>query len=296
MLIEKDHFSLARFPTLATVDWAVAAEADMLQINEFVPGGVYHSEHLIWRGDLSDIRTPEEFIKSKRDRKAHHKALEFFAQQGMQVKLLPMTEPLFSEFRELYNDTTMVRERPVRFDLESTVLGKMKVGQSVFLIGLFDAKSKLLSALIFSVYNGKVAVSFGAKRKFPVRGGAGGVFEHELAKYCLEHGYTDVSHGTATNPVGLYTQAGVFEFKARYGYSAHPMGRWCSTFIKNTSVALSDLVFVGMHEGREAYTVITSGDAKEALQKYATHEVASVVVRTPQQVEKEYQKLLKNRK
>lgn len=295
MLLEKNGVSLARFSSLDDVDWSMAAEADLLQVTQFVPGGMYHSEHMIWRGDLTDLNQPEEMIKSKRERKSVGKAQEYFRDQLLQVKVVRMTEGLFHEFKSLYEDTTMVRERPLRFDLDSLVLGKMRVGQTVHLIGLFDGK-KLISGLLFSVFGNKVSVSFGAKRKFPVRGGVGGLFEYELVRFCLEHGYTDITHGTSLNPSGLYTQAGVFEFKARYGYSAHPMGRWCSTFIKNTSVALSDFVFVGMYEGRETYTVVASGDAKDALQKYATQEVSSVVVLTQQQVEKDFNKLLKNRK
>ncbi len=279
-----------KFPSLASVDWSMVQTADVLQISGFVPGGIFHSEHLIWRADMSGCSDPTQLIRSKRDQQSHQKAMAFFTEQGMHVKTLPMTESLFQEFRVLYDDTTMIRERPIRFDLDSLVLGKIKVNQPVYLIGLFEQK-KLISGLIFSVYNDKVSVSYGAKRKFGIRGGAGGVFEHELAQFCLEHGYTDVTHGTATNPVGLYTRAGVFEFKVRYGYTAYPMGRWVTSFIQHPEAALSEFVFVGMAPESVEYTIVSDLEPKEIKQKYATREPANIRVLSKAQVTKQFEKL-----
>ena len=101
--------------------------------------------------------------------------------------------------------------------------------------------------------------------------------EYELIKFALERGLRSISHGKATNPVGLVNTAGLFEFKARYGFTAFPVGAWQTMFIKNPQIALTDLVMLSVANNSLAYLVVSDEEQSELEKKYRTREIKQVI-------------------
>ncbi|MEO8581607.1 MAG: hypothetical protein ABI425_03395 [Patescibacteria group bacterium] len=277
MLTQFFDFQLASYESVENVNPDEIAKADLIEIRGFVPGGIYHSQSLRWMGGVTNFTSPKEMIRSKKERSVLDENKSWFEERGYSFEIVPMTKVLFNEFYEVYQKTTLQRERALTFPLKEQILGKVLVKTPVFLIGMFKRK-KLESALVFSVTEDKQAVvSFGAKKKFDERrGGVGGVLELLLIEYCLAHGLTEVSHGKSRNPAGITSKAGVFEFKARYGFSAFPEGYWKTTFILNPKIALSDLVFVTVLKNQVGYIVVSDDEEKKVFKKYRTREVSLI--------------------
>lgn len=279
MLKTYNDISIAEYLTLADLSEKEVSQADFVIVKEKVPGGVYHSESSKWWGSLKGIDSPEKMIRSKKERKASKQTREWFKEKNYEIKTVLMTEQLYLEFQELYNSTTMVRQRPLRFNLESSILGKLRVGVPVYLAGLFQEET-LVAGLVFSVTKNQAVVSFGAKPKFKeVRGGIGGVLELELIQYCLENNLDSIVHGRSANPAGIFGSAGIFEFKTRYGFSAYPDGVWQTMFIQNIDARLSNLVFVTMVDGEVGTLILSDDDPAKAIKKYKSSrtKTASVI-------------------
>lgn len=278
-------FKLAAYDKLADVIADEVSQADIIEIREFVKGGIYHSHWMQWFGSLQGIESATQIIRSKKERKVLEENKAWFEERGYTFEIVKMTRSLFNEFYELYQGTTLKRERPLSFSLREQILGKVFIEMPVYLIGMYK-KETLESGLVFSVSDDNQAVvSFGAKKKFDERrGGVGGVLEYLLTEYCLEKGINHISHGKTRNPSGITSKAGVFEFKARYGFSAFPAGFWKTTFILNPKVALSDLIFVTTIKNQVGYLVVTERSEKEVLKKYRTREVENIQIVDIEQV------------
>jgi hypothetical protein len=287
-------FKLASYESLQDVVLEEILQADLITIREYVKGGIYHSQSMQWVGSLKGIESPKQFIRSKKERKVIDENKVWFEKKGYRFEIVKMTRALFIEFYTLYQETTLQRERPLHFSLKEQILGKVFIEMPVYLIGMFK-KDKLESGLVFSVSDDNHAVvSFGAKKKFDERrGGVGGVLELLLIEYCLEQGITHISHGKSPNPAGITSKAGVFEFKARYGFSAFPSGYWKTTFIVNPKVALSDLVFVTMFNDQIGYVVVSDNKLETIQKKYQTREVSRIKTLSIQDVEKASKKFIR---
>lgn len=287
-------FKLGSYDTTEDIDLEEAAQADIVEIRGFVKGGIYHSHYMHWIGNLNGVTDPKQIIRSKKERKVTEENRAWFEKQGYRFEIVKMTRELFNEFYDLYQKTTLDRERPLKLALKEQILGKVFIEKPVWLIGLFKRK-KLESGLVFSVSDDNEAtVSFGAKKKFDVlRGGVGGVLEHMLIEYCLENGVTSIIHGKSRNPSGVVSKSGVFEFKARYGFSAFPMGYWKTTFIINPEVVLSDLVFVSMIKGKVGYIIVSDNTSEKVQKKYLTREVEHIQHFTFEHMRKAAKKFLK---
>lgn len=294
MLTHQFDLTIARFASVDDVDLEELKKADIVEIRQKVPGAIYHSRSMVWRGWLEGKKTPEAFIRSKKERKAVLANIEAFKKDGYRFETKEMTPQLYEEFVLLYQETTLKRERALSFDLNEVVWGKALAGNPVFLIGLFQGE-RLESGLVFSINKKKeVLVSYGAKRKFTGRrGGVGGVLEYFLLEFCLANQINEISHGKATNPAGLTGKSGIFEFKARYGFSAFPMEYWVSTFIKNPQkIGLSDFVFVTVLNDDIGYVVVTDLSEKEVVKKYATREVKEIKIFSHQEVASSFQQFV----
>ncbi len=273
MLSEYFDFKLASYSAPSDVKKSEALQADLVEIRGFVPGGIYHSNFMSWAGNIGEVTEVRQFLRSKKERKIVVENRAWFEQQGYEFRVKLMDKHLFEEFYELYQATTLKRERALNFAVRDQVLGRVLTDSPVYVVGMFHNKS-LESGLVFTVSGEVASVSFGAKKKFERKsGGVGGVLELLLMEYCKEHHVTEISHGKTKNPAGITGKAGIFEFKARYGFSAFPMGYWKTTFILNPKVALSDLVFVSMIDNTVGYVVVSDGDPIEIAKKYQTKEV-----------------------
>lgn len=290
MLKQQLGFNVAEFDSLDQVVKTEMEQADLIIIDDFVPGGIYCPTKVCWRGNISGLSDIRQFIRSKSERKEVDSNKEYFLSRGFSIKVLPMTEDLLSEFNALYKETVLTKSRALHFDLDRRVLSLMKVGAQVFLLGLFDVETKLVAALVFDVFESggikEARVSYGAKKRFDeVRGGAGGVLEFELLQYCHENEIMEIDHGRSKNPAGLISKAGIFEFKARYGYTAYPESGWKTFFIKNPSISLTDWVFVTAINNQLAYLVVTEEPKEETKNKYKTKKINLVEMKSYSEVE-----------
>lgn len=293
MLHTHFDFTIASFSTVEEIVSTEIDQADILEIRQKVDGGIYHSHELQWFGNLHSLSTVDQMIRSKKERKSLQENKQWFEEHGFVFSIVPMTIKLFDEFYALYQETTLKRERPQTFSIKEQILGKVFIEKPVFLIGMFKEK-KLESGLVFSISDHQALVSFGAKKKFPDRrGGVGGVLEQLLIQYCFEHDLTEISHGRSKNPVGIFSKAGIFEFKARYGFSAFPAGYWKTTFILNPKIALSDLIFVTTIDEQVGYMVISDATEKEVQKKYLTREVRSIKHQTFADLQKSVERFKK---
>jgi hypothetical protein len=277
MLSEKAQLKIANYFYHEKPDLAEIKKADIVSFNYQLEGGVYIPEKVAWFGDLTGIEKAEDYILSKRGRKSLKKTQDFFQEAGFKLDVREMDEGLFEEFKKLYQKTTMRKERAIIYDLESSILGRIKVGKKCYIAGLYK-ENVLRSGLVFSINESSAVVSFGAKERFSkIRGGVGAILEYQLIKFALEKDLKSISHGRANNPAGLFNTAGLFEFKARYGFTAFPVGRWQTIFIKNEEIVLGDLVFVTIYNNQLAYLVVSDDELSNLEKRFRTREIKNIV-------------------
>lgn len=276
--------TIAHFQDLESVDKNECLQADIITIDNKVKNGIYHSLSMRWKGKLNGVDTPTGLIRSKKERKAITENYALFHEMGYTFETKPLTEELYLEFKDIYEKTTQQKERALAIDLEDQLLAKIKINRPSYLIGMYK-DGQIESGLTFYQLKKNIYVTLGAKKKFPeLRGGVGGILEVELMKKALELDVEAIYHGKTMNPAGITGSAGIFEFKARYGYSAYPEDSWQTMFIRNPSVALSDLVFVTTVDNALGYLVVSDKDPHELTKRYQTHDVHSIVVKTTQEV------------
>lgn len=294
MLHQEFDISIADFSSIEYVDVQELEQADIIHIRGHVQGGIYHSSKMMWHGDITDIQDPLDFIRSKRERLAYPKSLESFQQLGFDIRTEPLTDERKKEFWSLYQETTMKKDRVIQYNFDGLIESRKVLGAQYFVSGLFDAQGIFHSGLLFSISKKTATVSFGAKKRFQeIRGGVGGVCEYELIKFCKQNGVEEITHGLGRNPVGIFTSVGVFEFKARYGFTAFPNEYWRTTFIRNPKIALSDLLFISLDNNQICYVIVSDANEDEVKKKYATKEVPTVKVLPFSALKDQYDSFLK---
>ncbi len=277
MLVNQFDYIVAYFPSLSFFNKNEALKSDLIIIRSYVPGGIYHSQNISWIGNLRGYLRPEDFIRSKKERKSIRKNRKYFEDQGFSFKIVKMTEDLYYQFKVLYEETTLNRNRAIRYNIEK-ILTRIQKNQNQMLVGMFDG-DRLISALLFRNLGSKVSVSFGAKQKYDkTRGGVGGVLEMELLKYCFSKNIYSINHGQSLNPAGITGSSGIFEFKTRYGYTAFPKSSWRTTFIRSKKIAISDLVFVTINNDQLSYLVVSEDPSSDLYHKYMAKDVPQVVI------------------
>ncbi len=279
MLYQQFELTVAHYPTLDSVIKAELSNADIVQIDQHIFEGIYHSDQLNWKGDLTFFEKPEDFVRSEKERKKLSQSRDFFLAQGYTLEVKEVDEAASQAFAQLYNRTTLKKNRAIDYDAELLVKRNVRSGTPVYLFGLYKGP-ELLSGLLVTKVKEDMRVMFGAKLKFDeVRGGIGGVLEMELLRFCFERGLKRISHGISTNPAGFVDNAGIFEFKSRYGFTAFPYGEWRTTFVLNPKVAISDLVFLTIVDNGLCYQVL-SLEPKSDIAKYRTRLVTNVQQQT----------------
>lgn len=276
MLYKQFDYTVAYFDDESTIDPTEYNSADIVTIGGHHPAGIYHSTSMRWICSLKG-RTISQIINSHKEQAALQKNRDYFVNQGYTFQVKPMKQADYEEFKELYENTTQKKARAIKHNLADRILGRILANIPVYCIGMYKGTT-LASGLVFTVDSKNTAVvSFGAKQKFQeIRGGVGGTLEWELLKYCEAHSISAVDHGKNPNPVGLANKAGLFEFKARYGNSAYPEGRWVTTCLRNPDIVLSDLVFVTTIHDEVGYIIVSQDTASE--KKYLTNEVTNIKV------------------
>lgn len=277
MLFQQFELTVAHFPTLEAVQENEVSQADLVQIDTFVTGGIYHSQQLNWKGDLTFIDHPEDFLRSDKERKTLAQSKAFFLEQGYEIRVTQIDDEHNRRFMEVYKKTTLQRNRAIDFNAELIVKKNLASDVPVWLFGLY-LHNELESGLLVSQVKDEMRVMFGAKKRFDqIRGGIGGVLEMELLKFCFDQGIKKISHGLSTNPAGFVDSAGIFEFKSRYGFSAFPLGEWKTTFILKEQVAMSDLVFV-VADGKQLGLHILAKEELPHTSKYASKAIQNAQV------------------
>lgn len=291
MLVQKFDFLVAEYTHISQVDRSEVEQADAVIIRGFVEGGIYHSAQLSWSGNIVGVENSIQFIRSKKEKSSVNRNRKYFEDMGYEFKVVLMDKDLYDQFAKLYEETTMSKDRAIRYEIEK-VMGAIDVGKERYLVGLFK-NNKLKSALLFYVADKKCVVSYGAKQKFKkARGGVGGVLEMELLDYCFANGIEEISHGKSINPAGIVGSSGIFEFKSRYGYTAYPFNYWQTMFIKNPKIAISDLVFVSIIDNKVGYLVVTESKDNLIVNKYKTKEVEIVKLVSFAEAYKDYEQFL----
>jgi len=277
MIKTHTDLAIAEFLSLQKVDLSEVAHADIVIIKNQNPGGIYHPEGCRWWSDISDIKNPLEMIRSARERKSYSKTKKWFEDEGYEIKTIEMNMHLFEQFTELYENTTLNTQRPLYIDL-TLISGRIKSDNSTFVTGLFK-NDRLIAGLVFYIKLDQISVHLGAKPKFPeFRGGVGGVLEVELISFAQKLGISIIIHGRSVNPAGLVGKSGIFEFKARYGFSAFPEGIWQTLYFRNIEKSLSDLVFVSVVDNTIGYLIISDGVKEEVAKKYTTLAIEHITV------------------
>lgn len=287
------HFdvSIASFPDWESRVGEEIAQADLVQFPGKVAGGVYHPSSIVWEGWLTNFENPKSFIFTKKDRKTIAKQQLYFADAGYDCQVVPLTIPLFEEFLVVYHQTTMQKKRAIQYDLE-TVRGKILSGSEIYVAGLF-LNQKLRSGLLFGKFLDKIQVLFGAKQRFEkIPGGVGGLLEYALLEFSFEHKVKKITHGRGPCPAGIDSNAGLFAFKSRYGFSAFPDGQWQTTFIRNSAIFLSDAIFIIISDDRLQYLVAAQEPTEELQKRYRTRMIREVQVVSVSELAAEHQKIL----
>ncbi|MEX0896324.1 MAG: hypothetical protein WDZ94_05350 [Patescibacteria group bacterium] len=205
---------------------------------------------------------------------------------------MPLTLELYAEFFELYQATTMQKARAATYDLDAVVKGKVLTGSEMYLAGLFK-NSKLMSGLVFNSYRNVVTVFFGAKQRFEnISGGIGGLLEYLLLDFAYKHDIKTITHGRSKVPTGLISGAGLFAFKARYGFSAFPDREWVTTFVRNPAIFVSDAVFITIADNQLQYLVLAQEPNEELLKRYRTRIIRTVELKGMTEVAKQHRQFL----
>lgn len=262
---------------LSTVD---LASTDVVVFSEKQERGLYISNSIRWLGSVDGLNSWKEFVDSPSVAKDIVKGEDFFIRQGFSIRTEPLTLELADVFIALYQREVIATkgDRLVKVDVESQTRGKIRSGEATYLIGVYEGE-RLRAGLVFYLRGKEALVTLGAKERYKkVKGGFGGVIEKHLIDWCIHNEIATISHGRGTNPAGLMAKAGVFEFKARYGYTAYPEGEWKTLFILNKAIVEQDLVFVTVGSEGLSYTVLTQGSEKDAVHKYQTKNVHRVQV------------------
>lgn len=281
MLSQVFDMTVATFPRFSMMQKGEVMQADLIQFREYVPGGIYHPEALVWRGSLRGCTSIESFLRSPAELTALRKNIQALQEMGYFFATHAMNDKLYKDFSKLYARGVRAHQRSVSHDLEEQIRAKMLIGSDVFLIGMYSSEGVLESGMVFHVTSKNEAhVSLSMKPKIHgLRGGVGGVLEYLFIQFCIERGVQEMSHGKGVCPAGLIATAGVFEFKARYGFSAFPTGYWTTSFLRSRKIALSDLVFITIAQSSLCYEVI--GDSLDhSKKKYVTREVPEVTARS----------------
>lgn len=256
------------------------SSTDMVFFPEKQEAGLYISNSIRWLGSLEDCVSWREFVDSSSVVKDIVKGEDFIIRQGYSIRVESLTLELAETFIELYEREVVATkgDRLVEVNVEAQTKDKVNSSGGAYLIGVYEGE-RLRAGLVFYLRGKEALVTLGAKERYKkVKGGFGGVIEKHLIDWCIHHDIATISHGRGTNPAGLMAKAGVFEFKARYGYSAYPEGEWKTMLILNKSIVEQDLVFVTVNNEGLAYIVLTQGSEKDAVHKYQTKNVHKVSV------------------
>lgn len=273
MIFTQLDFTVARFPNKEAVDPEEVKQADFVYIDTYVPGGFYHSEKLNWKGDLTFFESPKDFVRSKREREQVELSKQFFLENGFEVRTEEVNEEQCQAFLNVYEQTTLKKDRAIDYNAKIIIQKNLLTGIPVYLFGLYK-DGILESGLLVSAYKDEFRVMFGAKKRFDqIRGGIGGVLEMELIKFCYEKNIKKISHGLSTNPAGITDNAGIFEFKTRYGFTAFPVGEWRTLFVMNKAATLTELVFLTVSDNQLSYHVVgkESDNVKRYQSRLITH-------------------------
>jgi hypothetical protein len=294
MIKTLSNISYAIYPSLSDIDEKEIGQSSLVKIAGNIPGGIYHPQSIVWKGNLSKNITPEKFIRSKRERKALKNNFEYLEEHGLELKTVVMTEEIYNQFISLYKQTT---EKVERFSLsvpvEQQLLGKIKTNASVYCSGVFD-QNKLISGLAFHVIGNNLLVIVGAKKRIQeLRGGVGGILEYELLKFSLDNKISNISHGRSQSPAGLVSKLGLFEFKARYGFTAFPTEEWETSFILNKEAFIDqEGLFITIKDNELCYLVVSNEEV--SVDKYITKEIKKVITANLDDLIKQHRIAIKN--
>lgn len=279
MLLKEFDYTIAHYQQGAEILASEVEVADFITIEGLYPGGIYHSTYCRWQ-NIYTLDQPVEYnLRSPKIINTIEKNKRWFEKNGYSIRISQMTESDFHQYEKIYEELTLKKARATNYNLYERILGRIKIGTPVYCAGLYEG-SQLVSASLFVMDNDQVSIHFSSRIHFPkITGGVGSVLQWEIIKFSIEKGCTSLDQGKSRNPSGFVTKAGLFEFKARHGSTAYPEGPWITTFVKNPSKLLSDLVFVTVLNNEIGYLVVSDKPIDEIKDKYITRRINNIDIR-----------------
>lgn len=252
-------YTITSYSSPAEISTEVLQSTDLLQINGYVPGGIYHSKYVRWQLDFKNITTVEDLIGSSSSRVKHRKAVQIAHEHGYSMRSMPLTEELYEIFAKRFSETTLQKERAQDYHLETRV--KERIGKSdLYIFGLFTPTGTLESGLIVEFRDKTAHMAFTAMQRndlFPAT--TNGFLLDELFTISKSKNIAVIDQGRSLNPAGIVTSLGLFESKARFGFLPCPDGPWVTSYVLNfDNIALKDLLFVAVKDNRLAALLMTN--------------------------------------
>lgn len=256
-------------------------------------GGIYTPESMSWLGALPQGRLPWSLIRSEETRVMAPKLMKKMIDLGYEVSSDLLNEKKYEDFKVLYEKEVMTKEHFIGVNLFDQSYGKVLAGFKTVLLGVY-LQSRLVAGLVGYFKRGDFYVTVGAKERVKgIKGGLGGVLELQLLELCEREGIETIHHGNSVNPVGLATKIGLFEFKARYGYSAFPAGRWCTLFWLRPPID-GEHIYLTLFNDTFGYLLVSPQDKTNVSSLYSTNEIAQVSNKLWDEVVKNSMSVLEN--
>jgi len=275
MLTKIHDLTIAKYPNLESVNQKEINQADIIAILGLHPQGIYTPKYARWLADISDIKNPLEILRSKRERKRTKKTLNKIFKNGYstEVKLLDLNA--YQEFKFFFEKVlTQQKQRFIYPDIDGTLLARIKNKEPVWVIQVRDQNSQLVGVLTLRINKkNEIRVSFGAKLHLDeFRGGIGSLLEYSLVEFAIKHNITIINHGRNTNPTGLISKPGIFEFKSRWGYTAYPEGEWHTLYVINPEALLGkESVWITTLNNKIIYLIATNKYSQLTLKDAAKY-------------------------
>lgn len=239
---------------------------------------LYSPESVRWIATLG--KSVEEMFAEPKLLHYTAKARNNLSAAGWTFEVIELDRQSFEDFSSLYLQEVAKRERAKQVNIVDQTIGKSESGYKTLMFTAKDGGA-LKAGLIGYIKNNNFHVTLGAKTKLKgIKGGLGGILEVMLLDYCLEQGLQKISHGISINPAGLVTKPGLFEFKARYGYSAFPHGEWSTLLILNKEVITDDLILAGISDNTLCYTIFQA--EQKQISRYETRGLDKLLSLSPE--------------
>ncbi len=249
--------TIAHYHNLNEVNLDEITKADIVLCQKYQADGIYHPESIRWLGEVGSV-DPGDFIFSSSLQKELPQIEAYFPDHGYEIKIKEINEAEFEQFEKLYEQLAESRDRFVMYADRLRVKQNLAVGLPVFLIGLYQG-DQLNSGYIAFKQKDRLMVAWSAVASFPdTRYSPSVALIAAMVRFAHQQELTTISFGSGFNPAGVISKTGLYQFKARCGFTAYPEGAWRSFFLLNPAILSADLIFLGITGDQLAQRFLTN--------------------------------------